>query len=246
VEFKQEHLAPESVHLEDKVYLTFTLSDGDQLVLMDTAELGNWRRPERGQVPFNWETQPLLVELAPALLGLYYQTRSPSDYLIAGPSGAGYIIPPLNTDLKRYLEQTGLVCRKADVRLFTPYIGDPPLRLLDQYGRMPGDFLGFLGGYAHFGRTPLHLTHGRAFLSYTSPWFKNVWDESDQVLDAVRRQVESPAPLPRFVSAHLFAYKTTISDVYHFVQTLDPGRVKVVRADEFVLAARQYLQRRTS
>jgi hypothetical protein len=246
VEFKQEHATPESVHLEDKVYLTFTLSDGDQLVLMDTAELGNWRRPERGQVPFNWETQPLLVELAPALLGQYYQTRSPMDYLIAGPSGAGYIIPPLNTDLGRYLEQTSAVCARADVRVFTPYIGDPPLRLVYQYGQMTGDFLGFLGGYAHFGRTPLHLTHGKAFLAYTSPYFQNVWDESDQVLETVRKQIEAPGPLPRFVSAHLFAYKTTITDVYEFVKTLDPQRVKVVRADEFVLAARQFLQRKVA
>jgi hypothetical protein len=212
--------------------------------MMDTAELGNWRRMERGKVPFNWETQPLLVELAPALLGQYYQTRSPADYLIAGPSGAGYIIPPLNATLEHYLEQTGEVCKKADVRVFTPYIGDPPLRLVRQYGRARGDFLGFIGGYAHFGRTPLHLTNGKAFVAYTSPYFKNIWDESDQVLEAVRRQIEASGPLPRFVSAHLFAYKTTITDVYNFVETLDPQRVKVVRADEFVLAARQFLHRK--
>jgi len=244
VEFQQEHATLENFQLEDKIYLTFTLSDGDQLVLMDTAELGNWRREERGKVPFNWETQPLLVELAPALLGQYYQTRSSSDYLIAGPSGAGYIIPPLNTDLKRYLDQTSQVCGRVDVRVFTPYIGDPPKRLISEYGKMSGDFLGFIGGYAHFGRTPMTLTHEKAFLAYTWPYFMNVWDESEQVLEAVRKQIEAPGSLPRFVSAHLFAYKTTITDVYNFVQTLDPQQVKVVRADEFVLAAKQFLQRK--
>jgi hypothetical protein len=244
VDFQQDHTRVEDVQLEDKVYLTFTLSDGDQLVLMDTAELGNWRRDERGQVPFNWEIQPLLVELAPALLGQYYQTRTPLDYLIAGPSGAGYIIPPLNTDLKRYLDQTSEVCTRADVRVFTPYIGDPPRQVLEQYGKISGNFLGFIGGYAHFGRAPMTLTHGKAFVAYTSPYFKNVWDESEQVLEKVREQVEEPGPLPRFVSAHLFAYKTTITDVYEFVQGLDPQRVKVVRADEFVLAAGKFLQRK--
>ena len=233
-----------NIHLEDKIYLTFTLSDGDQLVLMDTAELGNWRREERGLVPFNWETQPLLVELAPALLGQYYQTRTASDYLIAGPSGAGYIIPPLNTNLEQYLDQTSTICAQANVRVFTPYIGDPPRRLIRQYGQMRGDFLGFIGGYAHFGRTPLYLTHGKAFLAYTSPYFLGVWDESEQVLENIRAQIEASEPGPRFISAHLFAYKTTLTDVYHFVQTLDPQQVKVVRADEFVLAARKFLQRK--
>ncbi|MFN2144878.1 MAG: hypothetical protein ACK2T7_05970, partial [Anaerolineales bacterium] len=201
IKFQQEHISEEEVQLEDKIYLTFTLSDGDQMVLMDTAELGNWRREERGKVPFNWETQPLLVELAPALLGQYYQTRKPADYLIAGPSGAGYIIPPLNANLQQYLEQTSQVCGQADVRLFTPYIGDPPKRVIGEYGKMRGDFLGFIGGYAHFGRTPMTLTHGKAFLCYTSPYYMNVWDESDQVLAGIRQQIETPSPTPRFISA---------------------------------------------
>ncbi|RPI85700.1 MAG: hypothetical protein EHM41_10290 [Chloroflexi bacterium] len=242
VRFQQEHLQPDDVTLEEKVYLTFTLSDGDQLVLMDTAELGNWRREERGKIPFNWETQPLLVEIAPALLGQYYQTRTPNDYLIAGPSGAGYIIPPLNGSLQAYLEETARICKLADISLFTPYIGDPPKRIMKQYGRVPGDFLGFIGGYAHFGRTPKYLTGGKAFIAYTWPYYKNVWDESEQVLAAVQSQIEASGPLPRFVSAHLFAYKTTLKDIYEFVQGLDPGKVKVVRADEFVLAARKYLE----
>jgi hypothetical protein len=36
VPFTQPHSSPDKITLEDKVYLTFTLSDGDQLVLMDT------------------------------------------------------------------------------------------------------------------------------------------------------------------------------------------------------------------
>lgn len=244
VPFIQKHASTEDVTLEDKVYLTFTLSDGDQLVLMDTAELGNWRRPERGAVPFNWETQPLLVDLAPALLGQYYQQRTAADYLIAGPSGAGYIIPPLNGKLKQYLEQTAQVCQRAGIRVYTPYIGDPPLRLIRQYGHAPGDFLGYIAGYAHFGRTPLYRRGKRAFVAYTSPYFKQIWDESDTLLAEVRRQIEVPGPLPRFISAHLFAYKTTITDVYAFVAALDASRVKVVRADEFVIAAEKYLHRK--
>ncbi len=62
--FKQQYVDPQQVKLEDRVYLTFTLSDGDQFTLMNTGELGNWRRPERGKVAFNWEMQPLLAEIA--------------------------------------------------------------------------------------------------------------------------------------------------------------------------------------
>ena len=210
---------------------------------MNTGELGNWRRGERGRVPFNWEMQPLLVELAPALLEQYYETRRENDYLVAGPSGAGYIIPSLNTRRVSFLEETGRLCRAADVRVFTPYLGDPPRRLIEEYGRMPGNILGFIGGYAHFGRVPMYSVHGRPWLAYAWPYFENVWDSSEQVLQGVRRLVEAAGPGPSFIAVHLFAYRTTLRDVYEFVRTLDPRKVEIVRADEFLLAASQFMER---
>lgn len=239
--FAQDHASPSEVHLEpDKVYLTFTLSDGDQLVLMNTAELGNWRREDRGRVPFNWECQPLLLEIAPALLSRYYRTRTANDYLIAGPSGAGYVIPPLLPNLGAYLRETQAVCRRADVRVLTSYIADPPRRVVRAHGALE-EMVGFLAGYVHMGRTPQHLVRGKAFVANAWPHVTQVWDDSSTCLEAVRDLVEAPGPTPRFIGVHLSAYKTTVSDVQRFVATLDPGRVKVVRADEFLLAAAQYL-----
>jgi hypothetical protein len=242
--FHQDHADPQGVRLEtDKAYLTFTLSDGDQLVLMGTGELGNWRREERGTVPFNWETQPLLTELAPALLSRYYTTRTPNDYLVAGPSGAGYVIPPLLPDLNAYLAQTEAVCRRASVRVLTSYIADPPQHVVHAHGRL-AEMAGFLAGYVHFGRTPQTLVRGKAFVANAWPHLDQIWDDSTACLAAVRQLVEAPGPTPRFIGVHLSAYKTTVTDVSRFVSTLDPHRVKVVRADEFVLAAAQHLQTR--
>jgi len=76
-------------------YLTFTLSDGDQWMMMHSGELGNWYSSQRGRIAFNWVTQPLLAELASALMEKYNTTATENDCLIAGPSGAGYIVPPL-------------------------------------------------------------------------------------------------------------------------------------------------------
>ncbi len=242
VPLKQDHATPKSARLDaDKVYLTFTLSDGDQLMMMSTGELGNWRRPERGAMPFNWEVQPLLADLAPALLGQYFGTRTFNDYLMGGPSGAGYCIPPLMPKLEAYLQEASDVCRRADVRVFTSYIADPPMRVIRHQGRAPGDFIGYLAGYFHFGRWPMHLYGGRAFVANAWPQVDQLWDDSDTVLAWVREQVEAPGPTPRFIGVHLFAYRTTLKDVVELVRTLDARQVKVVRADEFLLAAAQYM-----
>jgi hypothetical protein len=240
--FKQQYIDPQQMKLEDKVYLTFTLSDGDQFTLMNTGELGNWRRPERGKVPLNWEMQPLLAEIAPALLGYYYSSLSQADLLVAGPSGAGYIIPPLAANLPAYMAESARYCDLADVRVTTSYIADPPLRVVRDHGRAPGNFLGYLSGYFHLGRTPMYLAQGRAFVANVWPRPEQIPWESEQVLEGIRALIEQPGTGPRFIACHLFAYCTTIADVYQFVQTLDKSKVKVVRADEFLYAAAQAMQ----
>ena len=56
-----------------------------------------------------------------------------------------------------------------------------------------------------------------------------------------QKLVDAPGKGPRFIACHLFAYCTTVADVYSFCQTLDPQKVKVVRADEFLIAAKQFM-----
>ncbi len=239
----QPHALPEKVKLErDRIYLSFTLSDGDQLVLNNTAQLGNWRRRERGKVPFNWETQPLLAEIAPALLEFYFETMTSNDYLLAGPSGAGYVIPPILKDLKKYLGISADACARAGIRTATSYIGDPPMRVIREHAAARRSFLGYLGGYLHFGRTPVHCVRGMPFIANRTPHLDHIADGSEETLAEVRRVLRSIEKTPAFVGVHLFAYRTTITDVYRFVKTLDPKRIKVVKADEFLIAAGKYLQ----
>lgn len=241
VPLKQFHIHEPDIVLEpEKTYLTFTYSDGDQLMLMNTAQVGGWRRPERGLVPFNWEMQPLLAELAPALLGLYYSSLTPNDCLVAGPSGAGYIIPPLHDDLPDYLLRSAQACEKADINVITSYYPDPPEKVIRQHLQAPSNILGFLSGYFFMKAKPVRCGYGKVFLCNAWPHLSHVRDSSAEVMAGVKTLLDTPSRTPRFIGVHLFAYRTTITDVYNFVQTLDPAKVQVVRADEFLLLAKKY------
>ncbi len=243
VPFVQHYTKPEDVELEDKVYLTFTLSDGDQFTLMNTAEVGNWRRPEHGKVPFNWEVQPLLVEIAPALLGYYYRNLTAADMLVAGPSGAGYVIPPLVPDLRVYMRESARYCDRADIRITTSYTSNPPQRVIRDHADVEGNFMGYIAGYFHLGETPMCMAGERPFVSYAWPHVDQIGWNADKVLAGIRELMEEPVEKPAFIACHLFAYCTTVADVYEFVQTLDPECVKVVRADEFLIAAAKTMKK---
>lgn len=218
-------------------YLTFTLSDGDQLMMMSTGQLGNWYSSLRGSTPFNWEMQPLLAELAPALLEKYTTTATANDCLIAGPSGAGYIIPPLAPDLAAYMAETRRVCALAGIDVITFYVADPPARVLRLLRRHSQGITGYLGGYAVLSRAPQARVGPAVFIANQWPGVAHIGDSAEDVLAGVRRLLDAPGPRPRFIAVHLFAYRTTLADIAGFVSTLDSQHIHVVRGDTFLRAA---------
>ncbi len=237
--------APDSlpqIKLDPKgIYVTFSLSDGDQLMMMNTAELGNWRSQKRGSIPFNWETQPLLAEFAPALLERYTRTKTQKDCLIAGPSGAGYIVPPLAPRFTDYMRATAATCEKAGIRVVTTYVADPPRRVMRQLDRHKGGLLGFLSGYAIVTRVPQTRVGNTLVMSNEIPAAAHIWDTADELLDKVKAKIESPGELPHFIGVHLFAYRTSLDDVARFIQENQNEHLYFVRADEFLVAAEQKL-----
>ena len=85
--------APTPGPLEDKTYVVLAVPDGDNLDFVTGRMRELWAEPLRGTLPIAWSLNPLLVELAPPLLDMYYDTATPMDRFIAAPSGAGYLYP---------------------------------------------------------------------------------------------------------------------------------------------------------
>ena len=216
------------------VYLTFTLSDGDQLMMMHTGELGNWYSPQRGRIPFNWETQPLLTEIAPALLEKFTTAATENDCLIAGPSGAGYVVPPLVPHLDEYMKDTSRVCALAGIDVVTTYVADPPRRILHALAQHNGNLTGFLAGYAVVTRAPAGQVNGVPVIANRIPVVSQIWYTADELLKVVREEAARPGSRPAFIGVHLFAYRTTYEDVVKFVESLDNTHVHVVRGDVFL------------
>lgn len=81
---------PPAPPLQNKVYVSLTLSDGDNVQYMQHHMKNNWGNAARGSVPIGWTAQPLAADIDPGMLNYYWQTATTNDCLVAGPSGAGY------------------------------------------------------------------------------------------------------------------------------------------------------------
>lgn len=104
--------------LQDKVYVTFTYSDGDNLQYVQHRMRMSWDDPARGTVPINWPVPPQIVDAAPAMYVHYQRTATQADSLVAGPSGLGYVFPsawPAAT-FGRCAAQAGRYATRAGMR----------------------------------------------------------------------------------------------------------------------------------
>ena len=167
----------------------------------------------------------------------YLGQASEEDCIIAGPSGAGYVIPPLVPDLPAYIKETARICNDIGIRVVTSYIADPcrrVLRQLQQLQRHSGDLLGYLAGYAVVTRT-LRVCH-RDFIFFSNqiPKVEEIALPAEQLLEKVRTMIAGTSDRPAFIAVHLFAYRTTIADVAEFAQKIADPNVHIVRADEFL------------
>src|SRR6266576_892262 len=105
----EARFAPAPSAVTPKVYVSFTISDGDNLQYDQHRMAGLWKDPARGTMPIGWTISPSLVQTAPSLAAYYMTTASSNDELIAGPSGAGYIFPSdwPQVQLPAFLKLTG-------------------------------------------------------------------------------------------------------------------------------------------
>jgi hypothetical protein len=108
---------------KNKVYLTLTFGEGDNIQYCQRHLRDLWDDPKRGEAPANWTISPLLLETGPGLFSHYQRTATANDLLVCGPSGAGYTYPGswVPDQFTQYLKLTGSVLRRTGMDLVYSY-----------------------------------------------------------------------------------------------------------------------------
>jgi hypothetical protein len=238
---RDHQYAPPVPVLANKIYVTLTMTEGDNLQYGQHRMRQIWDDPNRGKVPLNWSTQPLALDAAPAILSYYQRTASPNDYLMAGPSGAGYVYPsdwPSST-LDRYTRQAASYTRRtglpAQVILNRLDGNDIPFdeATADQYidDLRP---LGLLMAWTTY--TSTSVLTGDTPLSIS--WLASSVGEATQAIATASAGWTGERPL--FLSIGMLAWNLTPTDVVTIVESLGPD-YQVVRGDQYFALARKAL-----
>jgi hypothetical protein len=113
---------PPKPALQNKLYVAFILSDGDNLQYIEHLMRKLWNNPDRGSVPMGWTLSPAMLDAMPGALNFFHQTATNNDNLISGPSGYGYAYPnswPNQSLLNQFVAKTEDYNRRAGFRVIT-------------------------------------------------------------------------------------------------------------------------------
>ena len=113
---------PPKPPLQNKIYVAFVLSDGDNLQYTEHLMRKLWNNPDRGKVAMGWTVSPAMLDAMPGALNYYWQTSTTNDNLISGPSGYGYTYPnswPNEKLLKKFAAKTQDYNDRAGLRVIT-------------------------------------------------------------------------------------------------------------------------------
>jgi hypothetical protein len=129
--------------LENKVYVSIFMSDGDNLQEDQGLIPLKWANGDRGVAPTAWTVSPALVDVAPVILRYFWRTATLHDVLVSGPSGLGYTYPdawPAGA-FTSYTQVTGRYMQAAGLRVTTLWNNGADLRdadALDYLHNVPG------------------------------------------------------------------------------------------------------------
>ncbi len=227
---------PPAPPLQNKVYVSLLLSDGDNIQYMQHVMKMWWGNSARGKLPIGWTCSPLAADMDPVMMNYYWSTATTNDCLISGPSGAGYThmqswssanLAGFTKITDSYLQRSGLriitVWDQVTTGVARSFATNCPslLGLTDQSG----------GNY-----TSVNLglrTMGLA-VSYSS--------DVNAIISGITNAAASwNGTAPMFMAAQGVPWSLTPADLLTVANALDKNKYVLVRPDHlFMLYNRQF------
>ncbi|MHA1271070.1 MAG: GxGYxYP domain-containing protein [Candidatus Helarchaeota archaeon] len=228
---KKNNSSSVNINLENKIYVTVVVSDGDNVNYCSDRLLEYWQDSNRGEVPVGITLEPAMFKLFPTCLDYYYKSANESQYFIAGPSGAGYCYVDLNPSFPKYLNQTKYAMDKADMRqvwLLNGYEGyqlQYSNSIIDAY---TSPNLNLTGIYLNYHDFPAELN----YVSNNVPIFQSIFVERENEIIGKLMTIKSVSNGPVFVFIGFWAWDFSFTKLKNVVTQLGTDFV-FLRPDQF-------------
>ncbi len=215
--------------LENKIYVAFYFSDGDNVQYMQHRLKKMWDDPARGKIPLGWTVSPLAADLDPAMLNYYWRTATTNDCLVSGPSGAGYARLDFwpAADLNAFTKITEPYLQRSGIRIITAW-----LRVNDEIGEaFAKNCPSLLGLMSHEGGSFTRVYGRLPVIGFVAG--ANYADRAADLQNAIAKAARNwNGHAPLFLAVQANAWNLGPTDLSNLAASLDSEKFVVVRPDQ--------------
>lgn len=236
---------PKKPELENKFYLAFMFSDGDNAQYCEhflKTNSNSWSSPMRGQFPITWTMAPALIDMAPQMLNYFYKTATENDYIVAGPSGFGYTDPAKwsKENFKKYVQVTNTYFSKSAFNFITVWNFLPYDKGKIFEENMPS-LIGLSVQERYTEQLRTETFNDRLSLITAIPRYDG---DYERVLNIIKDEIRrSDKNKPKFWISQLIAWELGVSDVISMADAIKEefgDYVEFVRADQLMMLYNEY------
>jgi diadenosine tetraphosphatase ApaH/serine/threonine PP2A family protein phosphatase len=216
-----------------KVYLAFTMSDGDNLCTWRGYFRRYFNDPARGTFPLGWGMGPGLIDLAPAWARWYYENATTNDEFFCDVSGAAYIYPPSwgasltpkarKDAFKWFYSQTQSSMDRMDMK--TIRLMNVQTKDIQEVGEFLPKTKFIMADYGHAGPEKYQE------LTYTLPTNQTIFRAAtngsgpENLANQIRRRAGKNRPA--FLNAFIWNWGSALSDLKKTLEILGPDFIAV-------------------
>jgi hypothetical protein len=239
---------PKRPKLENKVYATIYISDGDNIQYCQHAMAKIFEQSGRGKMAMNWTISPALADIAPMMLNYYYRKATTNDCFVSGPSGMGYAMPfnglssgsgtyytSSGPKLTPYIQLTQRYIEKAGLRVITIWDNISPAQRKAFAENCPYLYGLTINDYERqSGRLAYAVQSGWLPIAPQYPCYRG---DIDGITDFFNRDIKNfKGTAPMFVTGQADVWNLgpdKLIALKERLNTLSPGNVNIVRADHW-------------
>jgi GxGYxYP putative glycoside hydrolase C-terminal domain/GxGYxYP_N second domain/GxGYxYP_N 1st domain/GxGYxYP third domain len=225
-------------------YVTFLMSDGDNVAFDQWSLYFKYGSPLRGKFNMGWPMLVSMADYAPSLLRWYYANASASsgrrdNFIAAGGITGSYLNAWPTNQLLSVAQRLNAYMKRADMRVLLT-IGDAGFTRLDvwQYFTMQPAIVGVI--YVNYGGAntgKLLFSNGKPVVEISDALWQGV--ENEQALAKRINSAPRDSRRPEGYSAVLVhAWSMDLSNVQRTIDLLEP-HVRVVTPEEFITLIRK-------
>lgn len=255
--FVQKPAPPAPKLNRDRVYVSWIISDGDNLPVLTHHNFPQlWREPTRGKLPLGWTISPSAAMLIPGIVDYYYSTATPADDFLGAVSGVGYTYADSyaarfrNPDRQRifdgFLEQTRAAMARMDLQSLWIMNATRPEAIRRYAEKIPQ----LEALFPDYGRRVIRYEEAVYPSANSVPVFhaltqfyegRSRQEQIEGVLEQIRSQ--TPAQRPAFMHLFVLNWFADLKMLQEISERLGP-EYEVVRPDHLASLYRQHLAAR--